>query len=48
MVIDPEGKKHNGAIRSPVFPVVTNIYVENFESKARQSFSGDMLLTPSW
>ena len=33
-------QKHGGAIGSPVCPVVTDIYVENFEVKALQSFSG--------
>ena len=36
-------QKHGGAIGSPVSPVVTDMYVEKFESKALQSFSG---LTP--
>ena len=33
-------QKQGGAIGSPVSPVVTDIYVENFEVKALQSFSG--------
>ena len=33
-------QKHGGAIGSPISPVVSDIYVENFERKAMVSFAG--------
>lgn len=37
---DFDGQKHGGTVGSPVSPIVTNLFMEEVEKKAFNSFSG--------